>query len=182
LNYFKSSVIHLKGDLMTKSNFELLRLAAKANGLATRLRDDVERPRLAARVVRHPEDVDARALSIVYDVKHDGSLADAWRSDEGLVFLHCAIAQTTQLIRDDLWYDIHPDRLDQLRAIWQERAVAAIRECGEEWILEVENRDEYIQVLLATGADKETAEGLADWLDNVRRAQPGEEEPKNDTE
>ena len=104
-------------------------------------------------------------MSIMNQDKHNGILTDALKTGQGLVHLHLSIAQVTEVTWEDLWEDAHPDRPNEawegedfeLRRIWRERAAATIRECRQGWILELDDADEYIQALLADGADEESA-------------------------
>jgi hypothetical protein len=115
-------------------------------------------------------------LSIVNQAKHNGILADALKGGQGLVHLHLSMAQITEVTWEDLWEEAHPDRPNdawagedcELMGVWRERAAATIRECDQGWILELDDADEYIQALLADGADEETAQILTDWLKGVR--------------
>jgi len=112
----------------------------------------------------------------VNQAKHNGILADALKAGQGLVHLHLSIARVTEVAWEGLWEDAHPDRPNdawegedsELMGVWRERAAATIGECHQGWILELDDADEYIQALLAAGADEETTQILANWLKEVR--------------
>lgn len=160
---------------MNKNN-SLLHLATRANQLASQLNAESELQRLAARLARDPDDLDALAGSVVYEAKSGGILAEFLKTETGLVLLHVAIARVSYACWEELWNQAHPDRFGQgsdgedfeLMAVWRERVCTIIDECHQKWMLEIDDADEYTRKLQQAGASKEAAEGLADWLGNVR--------------
>jgi hypothetical protein len=163
---------------VSKSNSELLHLATKANRLASRLNGTSEVRRLAGRLARDPNDLDALSRSTLYEAKSEGILAESLKTGTGLLLLHFAMQRVSNVEWENLWNGAHPDRFGQawegedvqLMSVWREKIRTMIKECHQEWILAVGDADEYIGKLLEAGSSKEVAEELADWLGDVRSA------------
>ena len=145
------------------SNSELLHLATKAKRLATRLDASSEQHRLTGRLIRDPKDVDAFLRSTVHDAKSEGLLAELWKTGTGLLLLQIAIERASNVEWEKLWNDAHPDQIGQasegedfqLMLVWRERVQTLIKECHQEWVLAINDTDEYIGKLVEAGASRE---------------------------
>jgi hypothetical protein len=163
---------------MSKSNSELLDLATKAYELASKLNRRRELRRLTGRLARDPHDSDALSRATLDEAKSGGILAEFLKTGMGLLLLQSAMERVSNVEWEDLWNGAHPDRFGQawegedaqLTSVWCEKTRTMIKECHQEWILEVGDADEYIGKLLEAGSSKEVAERLADWLVDVRCA------------
>jgi hypothetical protein len=161
---------------VSKSDPELLRLAAKANRLASQLIGASELQRLAGRLARDPHDSDALSRAMLYQAKSDRILAEFLKAGTGLLLLQCVMERVSYLDWETLWNNAHPDRVGeawegedfQLMSVWRKKVHTMIKECHQEWMLAVNDADEYIGKLLDAGASKEEATALADWLGEVR--------------
>lgn len=161
---------------MADSNADLLRLAAKANQIATRLNRENENSRLVGRLARAPHDLDAFARATLQEAKEHGLLSEHLETGNGLLLLQLALARVSELCWEDLWNDAHPDQFgqarghddSQLRSVWRKEVRELIQDCHQEWLLTVDGPAEYKKTLIEAGAGDEIADELVDWLSNVR--------------
>jgi hypothetical protein len=162
--------------LTTKSNSELLQLAAKANASALLSNGARELQRRAGRVARGAQDVDHLLRAVVDEAKAVRMPAECSMTGDEVLSLQFAMQQVSYVDWEDLWNDAHPDRVGealegedfQLKSVWRKKVRTMIMECHQEWMLAVDDADEYIGKLLESGASEEQAENLADWLWDVR--------------
>ncbi len=167
---------------MSDKTTDMVHLAAELCVLASRPASQMEEARrLCGRLSRNPMDHGALCESVVHQAKYDGILADCLTSGDGLALLLLSIMSVSEVGGEDAWAAAHPDRADnawheedpERFLAWRQRAAALIEECHQGWLFEVENANEFIQVLAKAGVGQETSEILADWLAAVRGIQQG---------
>jgi hypothetical protein len=161
-------------------NFALLDLANKANRLSSRMTRESELHRNTGRLIRNPRDLDALSQSLVCEAKAEGDLLpEHLKTGTGFLLLQFAIERVSELCWEYLWNETHPNRFGQawdgedfeLMSVWREKVRALINECHQEWLLLLNDAEEYAGKLIDAGASTECAEELADWLSEVRCAE-----------
>jgi hypothetical protein len=160
------------------NDFQLLRLAAKLDQIASRVNRETELSRLVGRLARDPCDLDASAQALVYEAREGGILAPYLKTGPWLVLLQFALARVSNLCWEDMWDEAYPERLGQawdgdcgdLLPVWRDKAYTFIEECHQEWLLMLDSLDEYRKVLIEAGASEGTVKELAEWFSDVRCA------------
>jgi hypothetical protein len=156
---------------MERVNSELLTLAAKANRLASQLSQKDKMYRSAGRLARDPHDVDALSAGIVCLAKSKHRPLVEWaRNPDNFLLLQFAMQQVSFGYWEDLWDEVHPDKVGQawegedfaLMSVWRKKARILVKECRQNSILDM-TTDEYVSRLIELGCNEEVIEYLADW-------------------
>jgi hypothetical protein len=160
---------------------ELLRLAAKAGRLADQVSRESDVYRMAGRLNRLVQfqfsDLSEREITAFAEA-HINQVTEAedFFADDphGFFRVHCAIAQVSYRMWEDLWNERHPDSFGKawdgedfdLMALWRAKVRTTIKDCRQDAVLAM-SAEEYAAKLIAVGAGEQAAKDLADWLSEV---------------
>jgi hypothetical protein len=160
---------------------ELMRLAAKAGRLADQVLREPEPYRMAGRLNRliqfQLSELNEREISAFAEAHVDQAKGaqDAAANDPVAFYrLQCAIAVVSYHMWEDLWNEKHPDKFGEawngqdfaLMSIWREKVRTMIQECRQGAVLAM-TAEEYVAMVIESGASEEAAEQLAEWLSEV---------------
>jgi hypothetical protein len=152
----------------------LLSIAAKAE--ASAMRDpQTKARRIAARLIRDPNDVWAVIEALIDIMKAGGAIASAiGETPEGFALVQCALAEVSRHLWEEMWDSAHPEQRSHawegddagLMSLWCENVRALIKDCHQDAMLAI-TAEEYYERLTAAGLSDEAAEALAGWFSTI---------------
>ena len=155
---------------------KLQKIAANIEALSAKASRTPDRFRLAGRLARNPGETEAVCEIIVAGMKNgDPFVRTLPETPDGFALVHCAMWNVSMPVRKDMWVDAHPDQPGQewdgedfvLMSVWRDNVRAVVKDCRQEVWLKMTAND-YISRLIAGGMPEKLAEGIADWISEIR--------------
>lgn len=154
---------------------DLMKVAAKTETLALGASEESKAHRIAGRLARNSDDIEARCYAIVEGVKNgDAFFLEITGCQDGWLLLQISLEQVSYSMWETFWDSAHPDQFGLgwegedfvLMSVWRQKVRAMIRECHQEAILAM-SVQKYFDHLTAAGQSEEVAQALAAWLSEI---------------